>query len=443
MSTEELVRSRLRAETDGHAPRPGLLQDVHRGARRRRIRRYAAAGTATVAIVTGVTAVVVAAPHRSAPAATHVIAAGDRALLHGTTQGNRAVDSNRLRDVVRVFDAAARPRYKTSLVGTPHVVWASDTVAAVVQEADLRHWVGAADDRFNGHYLLAGYVRTDTHGKSQIYLPKEFGVYPIDLMPTSFFTDANTLVALDRGSPVQVHLLTVDNRGLPHYTTKPMHSAGTVDTLRLARSAWQKANPIVSSTTGTPYNRPLNAPSTVGLAGTMLGMSAPWMNSKYLTWYLDGRTSRSYDEGCSDVLAVPPANLPGALKDPYSGDKPGDTWCITGTTPDGSTVSATTIQYGQFRSPAAFPAHFVAVLTGNGKAVRVTGGPVADPKHLPWSIRLPDGQGWLVADLNATLRYRIGSGGWLGTAHSVALFPSQATEIQVTANGTTRTVPLR
>ena len=61
---------------------------------------------------------------------------------------------------------------------------------------------------------------------------------------------------------------------------------------------------------------------------------------------------------------------------------------------------------------------------------------VLDPEAtLPVQVRLPDGGGFVVAAVGATLRYRHGDGGWVPVAGDSALVPGGVTQVEVTRPG--------
>jgi hypothetical protein len=100
-------------------------------------------------------------------------------------------------------------------------------------------------------------------------------------------------------------------------------------------------------------------------------------------------------------------------------------WSIRGATPDGSQFLA-----GEVRLEND-PSH-AYVLVGDGL---VTGAQVDPGATLPVALKLPDNQGWLVANVGATLRCRRGSDGWLSVGRDAALLPARATAVEVTRPG--------
>ena len=52
---------------------------------------------------------------------------------------------------------------------------------------------------------------------------------------------------------------------------------------------------------------------------------------------------------------------------------------------------------------------------------------------LPVRVRLPDEQGWVVANLSATVRWRVGGGEWTSAVHSAALVPDEpGAQVEIT-----------
>jgi hypothetical protein len=60
---------------------------------------------------------------------------------------------------------------------------------------------------------------------------------------------------------------------------------------------------------------------------------------------------------------------------------------------------------------------------------------------LPVAIRLPDAQGWVIAQKDADLSYCAGDGDWTAIGHNAALLPD-ATTVHVVRNGQPHEVPL-
>jgi hypothetical protein len=84
------------------------------------------------------------------------------------------------------------------------------------------------------------------------------------------------------------------------------------------------------------------------------------------------------------------------------------------------------------------------VLTDQHGTQVAHGGPIDSEAALPVTVRLPGGDGWVVARLKATLRWRSDTGPWRLAGQDAALIPATATQVEVTpAGASTRIVTLR
>ena len=125
-------------------------------------------------------------------------------------------------------------------------------------------------------------------------------------------------------------------------------------------------------------------------------------------------------------------------------------WMIFAALPDGRTVAVTERYAGS-------SGHLYAVLVpgskeaqeklARGEKVQQTAdyGGKTDQRAGYVLMRLPDGQGWIVASQGATLRYRIGDQAWVGVQGDAALLPAAATHVEITKPGSQNsamTVPL-
>jgi hypothetical protein len=112
-------------------------------------------------------------------------------------------------------------------------------------------------------------------------------------------------------------------------------------------------------------------------------------------------------------------------------------WAACGTTPDGSHV---TVSDGQIDGDPAFVWYGLRTPAGVTRFGYV--GLVDNTAALPVLVKLPNGQGYVVARAAALLRYRVGTGPWLGGRHDAALVPAGATAVLVTVGSTDTLVPL-
>lgn len=107
-------------------------------------------------------------------------------------------------------------------------------------------------------------------------------------------------------------------------------------------------------------------------------------------------------------------------------------------TPDGRRLLVQTVQYDDD------PARVVVLLArGDAPFHAAASGFLDWTAPLPVRLRLPDGQGVLVAAEGAKLSYRVGAGRWHDAGRGAALLPADTTEVRVTpAGGTATTVPV-
>ena len=106
-------------------------------------------------------------------------------------------------------------------------------------------------------------------------------------------------------------------------------------------------------------------------------------------------------------------------------------WSIQVHTPNGHYVCLNTHQYG---NEVRRPIYGIATADLPAPAARF-GGSIAPSSPLAVRLRLPGGQGVIVAAENATLRYRGNDGPWRPVQGYVALLPDSATAVQVIRAG--------
>jgi hypothetical protein len=101
-------------------------------------------------------------------------------------------------------------------------------------------------------------------------------------------------------------------------------------------------------------------------------------------------------------------------------------WLVVAGMSDGRTMIVGSYQ------EADNPAYLYTVLVGkDGKVAKVARGPAADPAAtLPVRVRLPDGQGWVVAAEGHQLSSRT-DGAWSPPVADAALVPDATTQVRV------------
>jgi hypothetical protein len=105
-------------------------------------------------------------------------------------------------------------------------------------------------------------------------------------------------------------------------------------------------------------------------------------------------------------------------------------WFLWGATPDGRRLVVQTMPHSD--DPLRL---LVTVGPAGGAEPEVRFAGFLDDPVLPIRVRLPQGQGVVVAANGATLRYRAGSSDWLPVTGDAALLPDAATAVQVTPPG--------
>ncbi|GAA4021898.1 hypothetical protein GCM10022247_52650 [Allokutzneria multivorans] len=106
-------------------------------------------------------------------------------------------------------------------------------------------------------------------------------------------------------------------------------------------------------------------------------------------------------------------------------------WDITAQLPDGRTVIVSEHVAGHENES------YAALFRGD-RAERVVRGPKIDrAAALPVVVRLPDAQGWVVAQQGAALRWRSAGGAWNLVPGDAALLPDAADTVEVTLPGRT------
>jgi hypothetical protein len=250
--------------------------------------------------------------------------------------------------------------------------------------------------------------------------------------PLAFLTgpQRRTLIAVDIGRPLEFSLgRTYQADARVDRSWSPMRSWNGAYTATLpadALPAEAAVRPV--GMTGFSENIGVDTRKTAaekegGLARTLpwanvilhFGSTAGWPAEPQQPSYpLEAQLSRRYAD---------PA-IPSAMT--------GSGWEGYGTAADGTRFVLVDRAYGY-----AEPARVYAMLLWPGSEQVVDGGPV-DPKAvLPIAVKLPGGRGVAIAQYQATLRWRTGTGPWSAPATSAALAPAGTTQVEVTRKGGT------
>ncbi|MCP3803070.1 hypothetical protein NLX83_27720 [Allokutzneria sp. A3M-2-11 16] len=131
------------------------------------------------------------------------------------------------------------------------------------------------------------------------------------------------------------------------------------------------------------------------------------------------------------LIPMAPAGRQGESPSTLQGVTPGlaGGWHVTAVLPDGRTVIV-----GE--EPINNSVHTYAVLwRGDVVDQVIHGAPAERDPVLPVNIRMPDGQGWIVARQGAKLKWRSTTGVWTDLPGDAALLPADAEMVNVTAPG--------
>jgi hypothetical protein len=469
MSTdlEDTLRAALAESTADIVARPGLLDDVRRGGRRRqwgtRGVAVVAGAVAVAAVSTGGTVVVRELSGPATPTQAASLSAVDRTLLARPTGGDLADDRAYLSAVVQAWQRshAGSPNADRGifdhLLGQPQVVWAGHTpagpAAIVVQAADLRRHENIQLDR-EGPALLTGFVGA-SDGEPQVVAD----TYPAPGAPqleAAFIgADRNVLLVLDRDRPVELSfgriyrddgyvtrqwrevrfddgaaVVPVPARTDPRAVALRPHGSGFID-------IGNRLSPEPAAAAATNQEDPRlqwRAEWESG-EGARVGLWLPGVGpaedrSKWGEPLDAGSIQERFEHGLASRVPQLFPETDGVLN---------SLWYVWGSTLDGSYVVVgekcldpdPCRVYGVLRSPSG---EFDV-------AARWTD--VDGP--LPVAVPLPRGQGWVVARKDARLRWASADGAWHEVGMGTALIPDAATRVEVTplAGGDPVVVPLR
>ncbi|MEU4396076.1 hypothetical protein [Kribbella sp. NPDC023855] len=447
--TDTELKERLGATVDGIEAPADLVHRVRTGgARRLRRRRFASlTATALSLVVLGGAGLVgpdLLDRSDQVQPAKSVVTDPYGFLLKGSTRGDLAKDSAYLRQVVEIWNkshatsANADRGIFNDLRGEARVAWAGQTpggkAAIVVQRAYL-HPHDNIQLEGEGIQTLVGYVAEDAAGKQTLIADS----YPapgsgLDL---AFVTGGRTkaLVVMDpTGGDFGFSPERIYTPGGSTRKYEPLKFKDGVSVLGLPADVNLDGLRVSALPATTPQARAFeirdNRPPLTAIPDNRL-----WKNPEpvYATWPMtDGADDQAKTANDDFLKALD------SVSDPHAYGTAMSLWVGYGVTANGSRVLL-----GE-QALDEDPTHIYAVLRSpDGKQTVVQGG-VPDPKAaLPVSIKLPDGQGWAVAQMKAELSYRYGDGAWSAPRKDTTLVPAgQDAEVRITLNGKTKTVSL-
>jgi hypothetical protein len=453
MQTDVLGRA-MREATAELGPPPDFTSRVVRRGRRRQVRRRASlvAGLAVLAVLAGMPAV------GGWPGSTGNDVSADPRLAE-PTRGDLAGDRQFMNTVVRAWRAGMPVSPNDSrglfndLRGQAHVYWAGTTpagrAAVVLQQAYLHSHGNLSPEDANQMQTLVGLVAVD---------PKDGGLklvtdqYRADGEPApgyfQFGPGDRTILVVDRGRPLYFSPAPVnrsDGRVVRDWAqmsivdgvamTELPEGTAPADARVLVRD--RRPAPDDKSRDGLLYLEPasqyLDFADKLRRGETFsLGSS---LEERRLQW--------RQPEG-PVLVGQSPQMPPGwsaafnqALEEYGMLDLGVDAqawglWNVLAGLPDGRTAIVSELMQGQH------PSRLYAVLLDRaGEVQAVQAGDVVDTKAvLPVAMRMPDGQGWVVAAYGSHLRYRTANGGqWVDGGDNAALLPDRAADVQVNRPG--------
>lgn len=433
------LRAALRTATAPVSAPPDLARRIRTAVdRRRRRRTRLTVVLAPVAVVAVVAAAVLVGP-RTGGGDGPALSAADRALLDRPTGGDLAGRADFLDRVVAVFLAGVRPDSGTGptvpsavpgtgAVGDPHVLWAGTTpsgaAAVVVQEERTP----------NGPLVAVGYLAP---GPMLAAVSRPNGQDDL----AGAFLGPGTVVVVDHGSPLTwSYEHSYRAGGGIELTDRPVRFTGGVAVLTVppgvdaGRLEVTRPGPVRP---GAGRLLALGADPGAGPEGVRL----PWGDKQdpdgglYPVAGAD-RWPEPEKEGGSryfqllGTLQRAVSTLPTDIS--LSGGAGDDLWYAYGATPDGRRLVATDLAATGDPSRA-----YVALLDAAGRSAVVVGGPITRTDLVPVRVRLPAGQGWLLAAEGRTFTWT--AGGRAESSPDAALVPVGATDVR--AAGTPVALP--
>ncbi|MEU4190260.1 hypothetical protein AB0E69_00020 [Kribbella sp. NPDC026611] len=447
--TETELKQRMTAGVAEVEASDDLLDRVRAGgARRVRRRQFIGVTAAAFAVVVGggaAIAVPAALEHRGEPPVGAKPGADDpyASLMIGPAKGDLAHDKTYLGQVLQAWRSSHRKSVNADrgifdhMQGDAQVAWAGNTpggrAAIVVENADLRVHSNVQLYR-EGIATLIGYVGDSTDGK-----PVVVG----DDYPVPGASQSIGFVVEKSGTKALV-VMNLNGQKLGWSAGRSYLADGSVKRIYLPLTFRDRIAVVtlppgqdlsklrLSVLPGTEFselsivNGDANRPSEIG--GTRLWGDdvAAWP----MTDGADKLRARANDEFNNAVAAVSDPNAYGVAMSLWTGY--------------GVTANGTAVYLGE-QALDADPTHVYAVLKPRTGNVRIAHGGVPDKDAvLPVQVKLPDGQGWAVAQKDAQLSYRLDGGAWSPARSNALLVPAgDDAEVKVEHHDRTDVVTLR
>jgi hypothetical protein len=447
MESSELGRV-LREATRDVAPRPGFTEAVVRGGIRRRTRRRVVLGGATLTLVAVVVAGTVAIWAAEDTVGTANRRAVPNPMLTAPTRGDLAWDN--------AFQGAALEAFRAGIANSPNRDRGVPT--KLIGESRV-YWAGTTPAGRAAVVVQGGPMILDTVGDPEgVRPPAEVNVQPvliglvagdvpmlIDEVPFvrggpaagqafMFGPDDRVILAISGDTPLYVSTLTVATNGTTH---RDWQSLATVDGMAMTElSAGTAVGDVrvvrtIDPTRATGSEALLMLPASLYRVGfdrqskPITDHRLPWPGGTVL------RVTGAPADLPSNVEYFDAALAGVGMLDPFRRASLAGFRIVAGL-PGGRAVVAVEYQ------PDSGPSRLYALMfTADRHIERVLyAGALDSAAILPARLRLPDGQGWLVADRGATLGYRTGGTAILQQAGlDAALLPDNTTQVEVTRPG--------
>lgn len=416
--------------TEDLEPRAGFTDAVLRGGRKRRLRHRVAVATAATAAIAVVTGGTVAMVTDSGAAPTSVTVG----WLSGPPKGPLGGDQPTIDQAIKVWEdgKAHSPNAQAGIFDdmrdAPHVYWAGTTAAGpaavVMQQAYLHPHDNLPETAADTRQTLVGLV-AEVDGRLTL-VSDQFQWRQNDPVPGYFQFGAGdrTVLVVDPGQPLfqmeqgdRWERMPIENGvAIKQYPAdKPPLPAVVVGTDPDADSAVQLKF--------LPASEYLGAAAAGGGTGPLTDLGGIGLNwpAEVLRIGLPGgaefdESQTFYDAVSTKVGTVNPIN--GTNSDWY--------WYLRANLADGRVAVL-----GDIKWNPGTPARIYAVLVSADGSKDVLDGDVVN-RHspLPVKMRMPDGQGWVVANHGHQLSYRT-DGDWVAAGKDAALLPDDATQVKV------------
>ncbi|GAA4029414.1 hypothetical protein GCM10022247_63130 [Allokutzneria multivorans] len=441
-----LERSLRHAVTDVDAP-ADFADRVLVGGRRRRFRRRAGMATAAAAVTVLVgglaasTPAWLAGPDSTTPADSRMSEPTRGDLAKDAAFLDKVLDRWRTESLTRLDRVAYEGKDCWAFTTPAHVHWAGNTpagpAALVLQPARTTPGTCRIEP---GTPTLLGLVGTDG---------KDNATHVLDVVTTgedytssevfAFGPKAATLIATEAsGAKVVSPRIEVGSDGRKARRVQPLEFHDGVAVHQMAAGTYVEREFVVSAEVPDAQGRTKKHPLWISKSTHDHYTPQPQLDWPKLRGDLGG----SALDAPARRMLVWNALRQSGMTDPFGPtieDENGANWMISAGLPDGRTV----IMTERFGGSSA---HLYAILVPGSKEAqeklargeRVPHTVVYGGKHDPRSgyvaVRLPDGQGWVVASYGATLRYNLG-GLWVTAQGDAALLPAAATHLEITKPG--------